>query len=134
MKSSRRRSKPKTNLTNLAVSALVADQITKGAFNASLSDFITGRTDGVFKAGSDGSFKITGPELLGLGKGGIGGNYYKTNFTEVVMKNLKANGVSMALGVIFIPVIAKTVTKLIRKPVILPANRMLKSIGMDVKV
>ncbi len=121
-------------MTNLAVSALVADQITKGAFNANLSDFITGRTDGVFKAGADGSYKITAPELLGLGKGGFGGSYYQTTFSEVVMKNLKNNGVQMMLGVILIPVVAKTVTKLIRKPVILPANRMLKSVGLDVKV
>ena len=40
----------------------------------------------------------------------------------------------MAVGVILIPVAAKTITKLIRKPVILPANRMLKSVGLDVKV
>jgi hypothetical protein len=40
----------------------------------------------------------------------------------------------MAMGVILIPVAVKTATKLIRKPVILPANRMLKSVGLDVKI
>ena len=40
----------------------------------------------------------------------------------------------MAVSVVLIPVAAKTITKLIRKPVILPANRMLKSVGLDVKV
>jgi len=38
-----------------------------------------------------------------------------------------------SLGIL-IPIVAKSVVKLIRKPVILPANRMLKSAGLDVKV
>ena len=131
----RRRSKPKTNLTNLAVSALVANSITKGIFQSNIVDFVTGRQDGVYKAGSDGSYRITAPELLGLGgSGGFGGTYYKTNFTEVVMKNLKANWPTMAIGVIGIPIAANVAMKLIRKPVVLPANRMLKSVGLDVKV
>jgi len=50
------------------------------------------------------------------------------------MKNLKDNWFQMTMGVVLIPVVAKTATKLIRKPVILPANRMLKSVGLDVKV
>jgi hypothetical protein len=132
----RRRSKPKTNLTNIAVSALVANSITQGAFNANLIDFFTGKMDGVYKAGSDGSWRMTLPELLGVaGRQGFGGTYGAgIDFQSALMKNLKANWVQMAAGVILIPVVAKTATKLIRKPVILPANRMLKSVGLDVKV
>jgi hypothetical protein len=127
--------KPKTNLTNLAVSGLVANSLTQGMFNSNLMDFFTGRTDGVFKAGTDGSLRLTLPELLGSGPGGIGGNYAQGyDLQSVLMKNIKDNWVQMAMGVVLIPVIAKTATKLIRKPVILPANRMLKSVGLDVKV
>jgi len=50
------------------------------------------------------------------------------------MSNFKKNWVMMTVGVVGIPIIVKTATKLIRKPVILPANRMLKSVGLDVKV
>jgi hypothetical protein len=50
------------------------------------------------------------------------------------MKNIKDNWIQLGMGVILIPVAAKTVSKLIRKPIILPANRMLKSVGLDVKV
>ena len=131
----RRRSKPKTNLTNIAVSALVANSITTGLFNANIMDFITGRRDGKYIPGADGSYRLTIPELLGAGVGGIGGNYSgDANLQNVLMRNFKANWLSMAAGVVLIPVIAKTATKLIRKPVILPANRMLKSVGLDVKV
>jgi len=122
-------------LTNLAVSALVANSITTGAFNSNLIDFFTGKRDGVFVAGGDGSYRLTLPELLGLGKGGFGGNYSTgLDFQTVMKANLKKNGVSMVASAIFIPMVAKVVTKAIRKPIILPMNRMLKTTGLDVKV
>ena len=127
--------KPKTNLTSLAVSGLVANSITQGMFNSNLMDFVTGRRDGKYVAGADGSYRLTLPELLGVGKGDIGGVFYKTNLSEVLMYNFKANWVQIGMGVLFIPVAANVITKVIRKPVILPANRMLKSFGLkDVKV
>jgi len=136
MKSTRRRrSKPKTNLTNLAVSALVANTITQGMFNSNIVDFVTGRKDGVYRAGSDGSLRLTLPELLGVGSVKLGGNYGSGyDLQSVLMKNFKENWAMTLGGVVLIPVAARTITKLIRKPVILPANRMLKSVGLDVKV
>jgi len=53
---------------------------------------------------------------------------------NTLKSNLEDNWVSMVAGVVLIPIVAKSVVKLIRKPVILPANRMLKSAGLDVKV
>ena len=135
----RRRSKPKTNLTNLAVSALVANSITTGMFNANLMDFVTGKKDGRYVAGIDGGSRLTLPELLGIGKGGVGGVYGNekgyTNLNETLMTNFKNNWGQIAMGVVLIPMAATVIQKVIRKPVILPANRMLKSIGLkDVKV
>lgn len=131
----RRRSKPKTNLTNLAVSGLVANSITQGMFNTNLIEFATGRVNGSYKPGADGSSVLTLPELLGAGPGGIGGNYGSGYSLESVLKkNISQNWMNIAFGIVLIPVIAKTATKLIRKPVILPANRMLKSVGLDVKL
>ena len=129
-KSTRRRSKPKTNLTNIAVSALVANSITTGMFNSNLYDFATGQRDGKWVAGADGSSRLTLPELLGVGKGPIGGNFYQTSLSEVLMKNFKANWTQIAMGVILIPVAANMVTKVLAKPVIRPARKMLKSIGL----
>jgi hypothetical protein len=104
-------------------------------FNSNLIDFATGRKDGVYKAGADGSTRLTLPELLGAGRIKFGGNYGTGyDFQTVLMENLKANWFQMATAVVLIPVVAKTATKLIRKPVLLPANRMLKSVGLDVKV
>jgi len=122
-------------LTNLAVSALVANSITEGAFNSNIIDFFTGKRDGVFVAGGDGSYRLTLPELLGLGKGGFGGNYSTgLDFRTVMASNLKKNGMSMLASAIFIPMVAKVVTKTLRKPVLTPMNRALKMTGLDVKV
>ncbi|MBL6744134.1 MAG: hypothetical protein ISP83_07130 [Candidatus Poseidonia sp.] len=134
--STRRRTTPKTNLSNIAVSAIVANAITEGVFQSNIVDFFTGRTDGVFKAGADGSYRLTLPELLGLGAGGIGGNYSKGyDFQKVVMDNIKKNFVPMMGTVIIAPMVANVVKKTLRKPVILPANRLLKNtLGMNVKL
>jgi hypothetical protein len=66
----------------------------------------------------------------------MGGKYYSYGDTlaNTLKSNLEDNWVSMVAGVVLIPIVAKSVVKLIRKPVILPANRMLKSAGLDVKV
>ena len=133
----RRRSKPKTNLGNLAVSALVANSITTGMFNTNLAEFVTGRVNGSFKPGADGSSVLTLPELLGAGPGGFGGNFSTGYSLQSVLKtNLSNNWMQIAVGVIGIPVIANVAMKLIRKPVILPLNRMLgkSGLGLDVKI
>jgi p-aminobenzoyl-glutamate transporter AbgT len=66
----------------------------------------------------------------------MGGKYlsYGDTLANTIKSNVQDNWVSMVAGVVLIPVVAKSVTKLIRKPVILPANRMLKSTGLDVKL
>ena len=140
----RRRSKPKTNLTNIAVSALVANSITQGAFNTDLKTFIMG-SKSAEASNYAGSSMITARELLSGLTGGsagtsggfmLGGKYvaYGDNLQNTIKSNLEDNWVSMLAGVVLIPVVAKSVVKLIRKPVILPANRMLKSTGLDVKL
>ena len=110
-------------------------------FNTNLIEFFTGNTgaNGQYLAGRDGSSVVSLPELLGAGGIPFGGNYAGTpgmydSLSNTLMTNFKKNWVAMTMGVVLIPVAAKTVTKLIRKPVILPANRMLKSVGLDVKV
>ena len=136
----RRRSKPKTNLGNLAISGLVANSITKGAFNTNLVEFVTGNTENATMGngnpyGSDGSAVMSLPELLGVGSSKFGGNYGSgRTFQTQLVANLKANWAMMAVGVVVIPVVANVAMKLIRKPVILPANRMLKSLNLDVKI
>jgi len=136
--SRRRRSKPKTNLTNLAISALVANQITQGAFHSNIADFFTGRRDGVYAAGGDGSYRLTLPEIIGLsGSGGVGGTFTAGSgltFGKVVSANLRADGMRMIASAVLSLIAAQAMTKVLKKPVINPLNKALKMTGLDVKV
>ena len=114
----------------------MANAVTEGLFQANLADFFTGRQDGKYNAGADGSFRITLPELLGMGGSqGWGGTYAAGKSFESVLKyNIRKNGGRMILTAIAAPAVAAVATKMLRKPVILPANRLLKSTGLDVKL
>lgn len=132
----RRRAKPKTNLANIAVSAVVANAVTEGLFNSNIIDFFTGRMNGAYKAGADGSWRLTLPEIIGLsGSQGFGGTYGAgKDFGSVLRDNFKNNGARMIATVVVAPMLANVAMKVLRKPVILPANRLLKTTGLDVKL
>ena len=132
----RRRSKPKTNLLNVAQSLIIANAMSQGATGGGLVEFFTA-TDG---GGS--SFNITARELVNYAMGGSGGIYGPSAVKAgidatpqaVMMRNIKANWPMMVGTAILVPVAFNAAKKVLRKPLILPANRMLKSVGMDVKL
>ena len=100
-------------------------------------EFITGRVDGEYKPGRDGSWTITLPELLGAGPGPVGGMYGSNvgGFTGAVKHNFEQNIPQLMMGIIGIPIAAKVASKLLRKPVLTPMNNILKMAGLnDVKV
>ena len=107
-------------------------------FNTNLLEFLTGRIDGKYAPGADGSNRLTLPELLGAGPGGVGGKFGTmkghTSLGESLSTNLSNNGVKMLGAIVFLPMIAGVAQKVLRKPVLLPANRLLKSTGLDVKL
>ena len=107
-------------------------------FNTNLVEFLTGRVNGNFRPGADGSSVLTLPELLGAGPGGIGGNYGSSpgydSLSAVLASNFKKNGMKMATAIVVIPMVANVAKKVLRKPVLLPANRLLKTTGLDVKL
>ena len=113
----RRRSKPKTNLMNVAVSAAVANSITEGMFNTNLIEFLTGRVNGNYRPGADGSNILTLPELLGAGPGGLGGNYGSmkgyTSLSEALQTNFKKNAFKMGVAIVVVPMAANVAKKLL---------------------
>jgi hypothetical protein len=120
-------------LTNTAQSLLIANAMTHGIFGANLMDFFTGKMNGVYKAGADGSARLTLPELLGLaGSQGFGGTYSTGwDLQRAVKYNLGNNGFSMALQLIAIPIAFNFGKKMMAKPVIRPANKLLKMAGIE---
>jgi hypothetical protein len=97
----RRKSKrsPRRKFTGLAVlpalEAYVQTSIwTKAALGVNPVEFFTGitqfSTGPEYRPGTDGGERITLPELLGAGPGGVGGNFgtYASNLPEALAKNL----------------------------------------------
>jgi hypothetical protein len=88
--------------------------------------------DGGYSTRND-SNEITAKELLDRLQGGKGGIYEKSfpeGLPQVLMSNFKRNWFMMGAQVIGIPIAAKMITKAIRKPIINPVNRTLKSAGI----
>ena len=79
--------------------------------------------------GSAHNQKVTLRELFNGGQVGS-----TISLGDAVTNNFKANWIPLTIAVVGIPAIAKVATKVLRKPVLTPANRMLKATGLDVKI
>ena len=92
-----------------------------------------------FPGGQNNSWELTLRELVDVGLGGSG-NISSTGFpggvTEVLKRNFKENATKMIASAVLIPVGFKIGTKLLRKPVIQPMNKLIKmtGLGSEVKV
>ena len=124
---------------NVAESALLASAVTQGLFNTNIVEFMTGITDKGFRPGTDGSYTLTLPELIGIGPGGVGGNYSdliksQGGLHKVVKDNVMNNGLIMAAQLIGIPVAFRMGSKLLKRPR-KQMNQLLKTAGItEVKV
>jgi hypothetical protein len=103
-------------------------------FEVNLPTFLglTDNFDGGYSKRND-SNEITGKELLSLAQGGTGGIYAKSfpgGLPAVLMSNFKRNWFMMGAQVVGIPIAAKMISRAIRKPIINPVNRTLKSAGI----
>ena len=114
--------------------------MSRGAFGVPLATFV-GLSDnfaGGYSSGNN-SDEITLRELLDLamgGSGGINAKSFPDGLTGVLRSNLQKNATAMLTAAIAIPIGFKVGTKLLRKPVINPANRLIKMAGLgnEVKV
>lgn len=126
----RRKSKPKLNLVDTGVSLAIANSMTQGLFNANLMDFLTGRRDGVYRAGSDGTFRVTLPELV---TGVKTANNYDGGLADIMKRNFMKNWVPIVATTVGLPIAVKASKKFL-KPVTQPINKVLKQTGLGVKV
>jgi len=106
-------------------------------FEVPLMTFLGIRND--FPGGQNNSHELTLKELLNAAVGGTGAIHpgsFPGGLPEVLKRNLTQNAMKMAAAAVFIPVGFKIGTKLLRKPVIQPMNRLLKmsGLGNEVKV
>lgn len=100
-------------------------------FNAGVYQFLTGRKNGQYVAGADGSATLSLPEIIrGVNVSSQYGSSVGTQATDIIMDNLKRNGFQMATTVILTPVLFSVMKKVLRKPILTPTNRMLKQVGI----
>jgi len=88
---------------------------------------------GGWTAGNN-SNEITAKEILDAAMGGSGGASQgwqaKGGLPALMKYNLKKNAGMIAAAVIVTPIMFKVGSKLLRKPILTPANRLLKSAGI----
>ena len=100
-------------------------------FRANVLDFLTGRYQGAYKAGQDGSARLTLPEIVQGAN--IGDTWQAKGYnsaSDIIMYNAKRNGVKMATTVILTPILFGVAKKVLRKPILTPTNKMLKQVGI----
>ena len=122
---------------------MVANSVIQGIFGANLKQFFTGRTgtSTIYNPNQADSI-ITLPEMLGIDQMGLKSGrpvVYKQVSAGVQLdkmkSNIKANAVDMAVQVVAIPIAFRMARKFLGKPVINPANKMLRTVGIkEVKV
>lgn len=121
----------------MAQQFIIANAITRGVAGTNLIPFLTegwltDKTSGS-SYGAGNSWTFSASELIG---GMVGGNFGMSSewqqygIMQAFEKNLKANGAQMLATVVLTPIAFKFGKKLLNKPIILPANRMLKSAGI----
>lgn len=92
-----------------------------------------------FPGGQNNSHELTLKELIDVAVGGTGSIHsgsFPDGLPGVLKSNLSKNWMKMTTAAIAIPIGFKIGSKLLRKPVIQPANRLLKMAGLgnEVKV
>ena len=141
-KTTRRRRQKSFNVLKAGETALIANAAVRGLFGVNLPTFLTGKDiAGGFNNGANNSWEITVPELFDMLTGGTGniatnfGFEGRTGLPAAIRKNIKDNGFDALVQMALIPVMFNVGRKVLRKPLLNPTNRALKSIGIkEVKV
>ena len=112
----------------------------KAVFGTNIPTFFTGNNvmGGFGANGVNNSWEITGRELLDMAMGGSGGQsgqWQEKGLAGAVKHNLEANGARAIATAVVTPLVFRFGRKLLSKPLINPANRVLKTMGIkEVKV
>lgn len=106
-------------------------------FNVNLPTFLGLRSDfgGGMTAGNN-SNEVTAKELLDAlmgGSGGVGSAYAASRggLPYALKDNLRTNAPMLLTSMVVIPMAFKVGTKLLRKPILTPTNRLLMSAGLS---
>jgi len=128
-------SKPMISLLSAAESYMLANAALQATAGVNPVEFVTGKVNGNFNPGADGYSIVTLPELLGFSKSGwsldkIGGEFGTKTAMDALRYNFNKNGAAAIGAMIAVPVAFRLARKALGKPLINPANRLLKQAGI----
>ena len=139
-KTMKRRSRKKTtNLSTIAQQLLIANMLSEGIFAVDIATFVGLRQDfaGSFNSGNN-SNELTAREIVDRLMGGSGGMsptwQERGGIPAVMMANAKRNVGTLLFATVVVPVLFKTGSKLLAKPIRNPINKLLRQSSLGVKV
>ena len=138
----RSRKKQPIKLSSIAQQYIIANAITRGVAGTNLVPFLTegwltDKTEGS-SMGAGNSWTFSAQELIqGMVTGdfGMSSSWEAQGVKAAFEKNLREYGMSTLVTVLATPILFKVGKRILNKPIILPANRLLRSAGIrEVKV
>ena len=133
----RRKSKPKFDILGAGQSIVLANAVTQGMFGMPITPFLTEGWGQPNYSHNGLTTSISLPDmferLIPGGSSGMVSTKFP-NITDSIKSNLQRGGGTMALQLIAVPIIFSVAKSVLRKPILLPANRMLKSAGVKAKL
>lgn len=143
-KTVKRRSRKKTtNLSTIAQQLLIANMLSEGVMGVDLMTFAGLRQDfaGGYSAGNN-SDELTAREifngLTGMGSDGIyhgsDGKSWQGGIGQVLASNARKNIGTILFATVAVPILFKTGSKLLAKPIRNPINKLLRQSNLGVKV
>jgi len=125
------------NVLNTAETVILANAATKAIFGTDVASFALDGWVRPMGAGSNNSWEVSAAELVkGLAGGGFGqGSQWLSGqgagLGPIIQKNLADNGAQALATMVAVPIAFKVAKKVLGKPLINPANRLLKSAGLS---
>lgn len=138
----RRATKPMLNVLNTAQSLVVANAATKALFGTDVASFALDGWARPATNATNNSWELSAAELIqGMIPGGMGfgfGSQFVANANKqgmsgigaAIARNLQANGGQAVATMIVAPIAFKAAKRVLGKPLINPANRLLKQAGL----
>jgi hypothetical protein len=115
---------------------MVSDAAIRALFGTNLPTFLLSKNvaGGYGPNGKNNSWEINLKEIGDLIMGGKGGMTDEYSLMSAVKFNLKQNGFGALIQMVTIPIAFRIGRRILNKPLILPANRVLKQIGLSKEV
>jgi hypothetical protein len=136
----RRSPKPMVNVLKTAESLVLANAATQGLFGMNAVAFATEGWLTPQTSASNNSWELSAAEIVrGLIPGGQGfgfgeqylGTYGNAPVMAAIKRNIRDNGAQAIGTMVLAPIAFKAARKVLQRPLITPANRLLKSAGMS---